>query len=101
MEGWFYRTLAEPDAIPLQKVAVAWVDCDLYESTVPVLEYLTPRLAQGAIIVFDDWYCFQGASDRGEQRACREWLEANRDIELVPWQSHHWAGRAFIFRRAS
>lgn len=99
VEGFFDATLAKPELIPLEKVAVAWVDCDLYSSTVPVLEYLTPRLAQGAIVVFDDWYCFQGDGDDGEARACREWLERNPEITLVPWQQHNWAGKSFIFRR--
>ena len=99
VEGFFSDTLATPELIPLEQVAVAWIDCDLYTSTVPVLEYLTPRLTQGAIVVFDDWYCFQGASDKGEAKACAEWLERNPDIRLVPWQQHNWAGQSFIFRR--
>ena len=38
---------------PLKPVAVAWVDCDLYESTQPVLEFLTGRLQDGSLIFFD------------------------------------------------
>jgi O-methyltransferase len=100
VEGFYDRSLADPDNIPLRQVAIAWIDCDLYSSTVPVLDYLTPRLSQGAIILFDDWFTFQGDPDRGEQRASREWLERNPDISLVPWRQFHWAGQAFIFRRA-
>jgi hypothetical protein len=97
--GFFDQTLADPEQIPTSKIAIAWIDCDLYVSTVPVLEFLTDRLAQGAVMVFDDWYCFQGASDQGEAGACAEWLEKNPSFRLVPWQQHNWAGQAFIFRR--
>jgi hypothetical protein len=98
--GFFADTLAEPERIPLEQVALAWVDCDLYSSTVPVLDYLAPRLAQGAVLLFDDWFCFKGDPAKGEARACGEWLERNPDISLVPWRQHHWASQAFIFRRA-
>lgn len=100
VEGFFDRTLARPDLIPLDQVAVAWVDCDLYESTVPVLDYLTDRLVPGAVLAFDDWYCFRGARDKGETKACTEWLERNPHISLVPWRQFHWAGQAFLVQRA-
>lgn len=99
VEGFFDATLAHPEGIPLERVAVAWIDCDLYASTVPVLDYLTPRLAQGAVMLFDDWFCFRGARDKGEAKACGEWLERNPDISLVPWWQFNWAGQAFLFRR--
>jgi len=99
VEGFYDESLAEPDRIPLERVAIAWVDCDLYSSTVPVLDYLTPRLADGAIILFDDWFCFRGDPTKGEQRACGEWLERNPGISLIPWRQFRWAGQAFIVRR--
>jgi O-methyltransferase len=99
VEGFYDESLARPEEIPLEKVAIAWVDCDLYASTVPVLDYLTDRLSHGAILLFDDWFCFKGNPEKGEQRACREWLERNPDFSLVPWRQFNWAGQAFIFRR--
>jgi O-methyltransferase len=99
VDGFFEQSLADPDRIPLQEIALAWVDCDLYTSTVPVLDYLTPRLAQGAILLFDDWFCFKGDFSKGEAKACSEWLERNPGITLVPWRQHHWASQAFIVRR--
>lgn len=99
VEGFFDSTLAGPDQVPLERVAIAWVDCDLYASTIPVLDFLTRRLADGAVLLFDDWFCFKGASDRGEAKACREWLQRNPEITLVPWRQFNWAGQAFIVRR--
>jgi hypothetical protein len=95
-EGFYHETLSSAGKNPL---AVAWVDCDLYESTVPVLDFLTDQLQDGSVLVFDDWFCFHGRPDRGEQRACREWLEANPDITLVPYRDFHWAGRSFLVNR--
>lgn len=92
-EGLFDASLPKADK---HRIAVAWVDCDLYESTVPVLDFLTTQLQDGSVLVFDDWFCFHGRPDRGEQRACREWLDANPEISLVPWRDFHWAGRSFL-----
>lgn len=95
-KGWFDRTLAEgmPAAV-ISKVAVAWIDCDLYESTVPVLKFLTARLQPGSVIVFDDWGCYRNMPDSGEQRACGEWLGVNPQLRLNPLFSYGWTGRVF------
>jgi O-methyltransferase len=92
-EGLFDASLPRAEK---HRIAVAWVDCDLYESTVPVLDFLTTQLQDGSVLVFDDWFCFHGRPDRGEHRACREWLDANPEISLVPYRDFHWAGRSFL-----
>jgi O-methyltransferase len=98
IKGWFSDTLTEdnPALRGLAKVAIAWVDCDLYESTVPVLNFLTNRLQDGSLIFFDDWFCFKGHPDKGEQRACREWLERNSQIRLTEYSRFGLHGLSFI-----
>jgi O-methyltransferase len=96
VQGRFDQTLAHPEEIPLERVAVAWIDCDLYESTVPVLQYLTPRLSPGSVLLFDDWYTFRASPEKGEMLACREWLQEHPTIELAQWYPFHFAGQAFI-----
>jgi O-methyltransferase len=69
----------------LTKAAIVNVDCDLYESTITVLDFITDLVQQGTILVFDDWFCYQGRPDRGEQKACREWLSRNPHLELIEY----------------
>lgn len=71
------------DQYKLRKAALVMIDCDLYASTVPVLNFLTDIVQQGTIIIFDDWFRFKGDPDSGEQRACKEWLERNPQLELI------------------
>lgn len=95
--GWFDKTVG-PEATDdhgIQQIAVAWIDGDLYESAVPVLHFLTHRISDGTIIAFDDWHCYRNLPSRGEQRACREWLDANPHIRLHPFYSFGWHGQAF------
>ena len=59
----------------LRRAAIVMIDCDLYESTVPALEFVTDLVDQGTILIFHDWFRFRGSPKYGEQRACQEWLE--------------------------
>jgi hypothetical protein len=92
--GYFDETL--PGLGTERKFSVVWIDCDLYESTVPVLEWLTGRLVDGAVVCFDDWFTFNGKPDKGEQKATAEWLEKNPDISLMPYRDFHWGGKSFL-----
>jgi hypothetical protein len=97
IKGWFNKTLAPGKAkeYGIEKIAAAWIDCDLYESTVPVLNFILPHLSVGSIIVFDDWRCFRNLPDLGEQRACQEWLAANPSLTLHELFSFGFHGQAF------
>ena len=101
VEGFFEETLTDSTRaeLDLKAAAVIWIDSDLYESAVSVLEFVTPLVVDGTVLVFDDWHCFHSRPDRGEQRACAEWLERNPDIRLVHYRDFHWAGRSFIVNR--
>ncbi len=99
--GWFDQTLnqAQAENIELQNVSVAWIDCDLYESTIPVLKFITSFLNTGSVVVFDDWRCFRNHPDFGEQRACREWLTDNPSIHINELLSFGWNGIAFTIEK--
>lgn len=96
-KGWFDSSLTPETATRLQlkKLAAVWIDCDYYESTVPILTFITPFLSVGTVILFDDWRCYRNLSTHGEQRACREWLEANPQIELNEFISFGFHGMSF------
>jgi O-methyltransferase len=95
--GWFAQTLQADKAagLGIDKVAAAWIDCDLYESTVPVLDFLTQRLSVGSVIFFDDWRSFRNLPGLGEEKACQEWLQANPQIKLRELFRLSWHGIAF------
>lgn len=95
-QGWFTETM---DRIPADtKVAFAHIDCDLYQSTLDVLNHLLSRrmLAKGAILLFDDWTCNQCDPDMGQQRAWREATEAF-GVRFMDYGFYAHAGRRFIY----
>jgi len=77
--GWFHETLNQEtiNKCGMKKASIVHIDCDLYESTKLVLEFIGPLLVDGAIIIFDDWFNFKGNPNLGEQKAFTEWLELN------------------------
>jgi hypothetical protein len=76
IKGWYQDTLTPStrEAHRMQSAAIVHIDCDLYESAKVALNFITPLLQDGTVIIFDDWFQFRGHPQKGEQRAFREWL---------------------------
>ena len=78
-----------------KKAAVIYIDCDLYVSTVSVLNWIPRFLQPGTVIMFDDWNCFTADPDKGERLAWREFLRANPNLRFESFMSTA-EGQAFI-----
>lgn len=82
VDGWYHETLDEKCKVTheLNMVALVHIDCDLYESAIRCLDFITDLVQDGTVIVFDDWGFYRGQSDLGEQKALNEWLTSNPGI---------------------
>ncbi|APA16224.1 hypothetical protein SS1G_10415 [Sclerotinia sclerotiorum 1980 UF-70] len=60
IKGIFDDTLPAFLETNLGPVAFLHVDCDLYSSTKSLLKQLAPRICEGTIIVFDEYFNFPG-----------------------------------------
>ena len=85
LKGWFSDTL--PNA-PIERLAVARLDADMYESTMDALVNLYDRVSPGGYIIIDDYLLI---------RACKQAVldfRNGRDIddELIPidWNAVYW-----------
>ena len=96
--GFYDRTLTPELAARLlpTRAAVIYVDCDLYSSAVPVLEFVLPFLQRGTVLVFDDWFCFHGDPQRGERRAFHELRERHPGLRFEAFLATSEA-QAFIY----
>jgi hypothetical protein len=70
-DGWFSDTLPVYRRKYMAPVALAYIDCDLYESVETVLAKIQDRLVPGSILIFDDWYNFPNW-ERHSYRALKE-----------------------------
>ncbi len=64
-------------ARPHAKVALLHVDCDLYSSTVDIFQNLSPMLAPGTIVCFDEYWNYPGWRMH-EFKAWHEWVERHK-----------------------
>jgi hypothetical protein len=78
VEGW-YRDVWRQFAVP--KYALIHADCDLYQSTWDALYPLFSDgcVAEGAIILFDDWNGNQARPEFGQRKA---WDRLNRHFNI-------------------
>jgi hypothetical protein len=94
--GFYDRSLRDTTRSFPDAVALAYVDCDLYSSTVEVLAFLEPRLRIGAIIAFDDYFCWTADGPSGEQRAAEERFGPDSRWRLEPYVPFGWHGSSFV-----
>jgi O-methyltransferase len=86
------------DKLAGRRAAIVYIDCDLYTSAKLVLDFLPRYLVDGTIVCFDDFYCYKGSPDQGEQRALSEFLAGNNHIRFLPWSDYSPVGKSFIVR---
>jgi hypothetical protein len=92
LKGWFDEILTDEFLTQwsLSRVAFAFIDCDIYESTVPILNFLEKVATTGTILAFDD---YQGT---GVEKATAEFLERTKRLTLEHLPSCDTScGRAF------
>jgi hypothetical protein len=95
--GFYEDTLPGfPADRPPTEIALAYVDCDLYTSTRSVLRFLRPRLKNGMIIAFDDYYCWSKAGASGERTAMLECFADDPRWRLEPYMRFGWHGNSFV-----
>ena len=79
-----------------RKISMACIDCDLYESAIPVFDFIEPLLQEGTLIYMDDLFAgYKGSPAKGVARAFREFQDRSR-WKFVPHMQIGWWGRSFI-----
>lgn len=78
------------------KIALVNIDCDLYESAVPVFEFIEPLLQEGTVLYIDDLFAgYKGNPTKGVARAFREFRARSR-FKFVRHLDIGWWGRSYI-----
>jgi O-methyltransferase len=96
--GFYENTLVAPTPVPAlpEDICLAYVDCDLYSSTVTVLHFLSSRLKHGMILALDDYYCYSSDRPSGERQALADAFPFENGWNLVPYRPFGWHGMSFI-----
>ena len=101
VEGFYSESLNDATHRRLagRKAAIVYIDCDLYDSTIEVLDFIQPYLVNGSIICFDDFYNYKADPEQGEQKALSDFLQKESDICFIPYMAYAPLGKSFICRR--
>ncbi|HUQ58450.1 class I SAM-dependent methyltransferase [Lentzea sp.] len=74
--GWFDETLPKFLEEHQGPVTLLHVDCDLYSSTKTVLDLVGPRLVEGSVVIFDEYFNYPQWQEH-EHKAWMEHVEAH------------------------
>lgn len=78
------------------KIALATIDCDLYESATTVFRFIEPLLQEGSLLYLDDLFAgYKGLPTKGVFRAFREYQQRSR-FKFVEHMQVSWWGRSYI-----
>jgi hypothetical protein len=78
------------------KIALVTIDCDLYESAVPVFAFIEPLLQVGSVVYVDDLFAgYKGAPTEGVARAFLEFQRKSR-WSFVRHLDVGWWGRSYV-----
>jgi Macrocin-O-methyltransferase (TylF) len=79
-----------------RRIALATIDCDLYESAIPVFDFIEPLLQPGSVLYIDDLFVGnRGDPRRGLARAFVEFRKRSR-WGFVRHLDVGWWGRSYI-----
>ena len=73
-KGWFNQTLPIWRKEKPGKIAFMHIDCDLYSSTVDILEILADRFQPGTVVQFDEYFNYSNW-ERHEYKAWQEFVK--------------------------
>ena len=92
--GWYKDTI---NNVSKEKFSMVHIDCDLYESSIQVLDGLfsNGQICEGAIIFFDDWNCNYASNQYGERKAWEETVN-KFELDYSDEGSYSMASRKFI-----
>jgi O-methyltransferase len=88
LKGWFKDTLPEA---PIERLAVARLDGDMYESTMTAIEALYPKLQPGGFLIVDDYGAVEGCKRAIEDY--RASCSITEPMETIDWTGAYWRKR--------
>lgn len=71
IKGFFSDSLKKEVLTEVKKINFAFIDCDIYESSVPIFKYLEGKIAHGGFIMIDDFT----SVDKNNNSIYKAWSE--------------------------
>jgi len=88
-----FQALEQQHCFP--PISICLIDVELYNSCVPVLEFIRPLLVEGSILLFDDYNQLGEDNSEGERRALFEFEDRYPTFGKEYLFNYGWEGIAF------
>ena len=97
IKGFYNNSLRNFDYQSKYRIALAYLDCDYFSSTIECLNFIKDKLQHGCLIAFDDWDCYYADPERGQRLAFSKFKEEMKNshsfVELCNITS---GGKCFV-----
>ena len=104
IKGYFEETIQgkDPEEICDQdKCAIIFLDCDLKNATQVALDFISPILQKGTIIIVDDYWAYKGDVNLGTCGALNSFLKQHSNIAVRDFCSYGYGGHSFIVTKVN
>ncbi len=91
IKGFFDTTLNSNEIQKIKKISFAFIDCDIYESAVPIFNFLKERISIGGFVMIDDF----SSIDKNNNSIHKAWLEQEFFSEDFIFFSNYSNGQVF------
>ena len=95
VKGFFDKTLNLEEMQKIKKISFAFIDCDIYESAIPIFEYLNQRVSVGGFVMIDDF----SSVDENKNSIYKAWAENDYINKNFIFFSNYSNGQ--VFRKVS
>ena len=95
----FYEQSLRPELYELPGLApcaIVLVDCFYDDSTRSALQFITPILQNGSVLILNSYFRFKGHPDHGERGALEAWCREHPGVRLTEYAKFGTAGISFI-----
>ncbi len=105
IEGAYQQTLVGDGALATRRAigetqaAVVHIDCDVEEPAKLALDFVTPYVKQGTLLLFDEYDLHSADNRKGERAALRSWLKENPQFDVELYRGYHVHAKAFILHK--
>lgn len=99
--GWFDQTLNQIaiSKYGLENPGIVFIDCDSYEASKTVLDFIAPLIKKPIIICLDDWSLYDlDLKEDGEYRSFNEFLENNPHLRADRISTYIKKAKVFLIR---
>ena len=98
VKGYFEDTIGDKTArdFGIERISVAFIDCDLGTPAVLALNFMLPALQNGTVLIIDDYFAYRGSKRKGTAGAFEEFRRKRPQLVFRRLFDYGHGGQGFV-----